>query len=283
MMRVGRGIQQVVGLAAFMMMLTGCFQPQGDAVQPTLQSLPQPTNTFPPTFTPEPLLTNTPTEFVQPQNVFATSTTDPALFAVATTPPAAGVDQFSLQATQRVLFATQTTEAEQTQTMAVLLGPSATPTPTATLTGQGPVLGADCIHEVVAGENLFQLSQRYGLTVSQLAARNGVAIDGEIAILSVGQRLTIPGCGTTGLVPPATSTLPPTRTPVGFNPVAATATAQVVGVLTPVFSGRTHIVREGETLSQIARLYNVTADAIAAANGLTDPGFIKMGQTLIIP
>lgn len=47
--------------------------------------------------------------------------------------------------------------------------------------------------------------------------------------------------------------------------------------------GIIHVVRPGETLSSIARLYGVTPGAVAAANGLADPDLILVGQKLKIP
>ena len=44
-----------------------------------------------------------------------------------------------------------------------------------------------------------------------------------------------------------------------------------------------HVVQWGETLSLIANRYGVTVEAVMAANGLTDPNFLYVGQRLIIP
>ena len=44
-----------------------------------------------------------------------------------------------------------------------------------------------------------------------------------------------------------------------------------------------HIVKAGETLSSIGRLYGVNAYAIAAANDLSNPNYIYIGQVLYIP
>ena len=55
---------------------------------------------------------------------------------------------------------------------------------------------------------------------------------------------------------------------------------------TPVYAqtGQTvHTVQPGETLYRIALQYGVSADQIAAANGLADPSLIYPGQALIIP
>jgi LysM repeat protein len=48
-------------------------------------------------------------------------------------------------------------------------------------------------------------------------------------------------------------------------------------------SGRSHTVASGDNLSKIARRYGVTTDALMRANNLTDPNFIRAGQTLTIP
>ncbi len=44
-----------------------------------------------------------------------------------------------------------------------------------------------------------------------------------------------------------------------------------------------HIVQPGETLSSIARRYGTTWQAIAQANGITNPNSIYAGQRLLIP
>ncbi|MEW6727289.1 cell wall hydrolase [Desulforudis sp. 1088] len=52
----------------------------------------------------------------------------------------------------------------------------------------------------------------------------------------------------------------------------------------PTASGdRVYIVKPGETLSEIACSFGLSYRAIAAANGLTNPHRIKIGQELIIP
>jgi hypothetical protein len=48
-------------------------------------------------------------------------------------------------------------------------------------------------------------------------------------------------------------------------------------------AGRVHVVRRGETLTQIAWRYGVNAWAIARANGITNLNFVYVGQRLTIP
>ncbi len=45
----------------------------------------------------------------------------------------------------------------------------------------------------------------------------------------------------------------------------------------------TYIVRTGDTLWSIAQRFGVTPQAIMLANGIINPSFIYVGQTLIIP
>jgi LysM repeat protein len=73
--------------------------------------------------------------------------------------------------------------------------------------------------------------------------------------------------------PTAVPTLTPTRTP------APTPTPTLVPTPLVVY----HVVQAGEVLGQIAKLYGVTVEAIAKANGITDVDFIREGDKLLIP
>ena len=59
------------------------------------------------------------------------------------------------------------------------------------------------------------------------------------------------------------------------------------GLLRPVSAAAddrgVHIVQAGETLYSIAGYYGVSAEAIAAANGIANPDYIRAGQTLRVP
>jgi LysM repeat protein len=65
--------------------------------------------------------------------------------------------------------------------------------------------------------------------------------------------------------------------------------AEVIKAQTParqpprVASGYEHVVKSGETLSEIARAYNVRIDAVLRANSISNPDSLKVGQTLFIP
>ena len=101
-------------------------------------------------------------------------------------------------------------------------------------------------HIVKAGETLYSIALRYGVTVQQMATTNRLA---NPNLIRVGQVLTIPGSG--GTTPPPTSLR--------------------------------HTVRAGDTLYAIALRYGVTVQQIVAANKITNPSLIRVGQVLTIP
>ncbi len=71
-----------------------------------------------------------------------------------------------------------------------------------------------------------------------------------------------------------------TPTPIPQPPLAATQTAfQIQATATPTI----YEVQFGDTLGSIALQFDVSVDDIMAANGLTDPNALTVGQTLVIP
>ncbi len=61
------------------------------------------------------------------------------------------------------------------------------------------------VHVVQRGENLFRISLRYGVTMSALAAVNGIA---NLNLIYAGQRLVIPARGSTPVTTTTTSLQP---------------------------------------------------------------------------
>ena len=132
-------------------------------------------------------------------------------------------------------------------------------------------------------------------------------------LVLVGQRVTIPGCGTTGFTPPPTSIPVASRTPEGFSAqtstvpgaggstvttdsLAAQAQADILNNAqadiqanaiaqgaAPLVGTRVHIVKQYETLFQIAQSFGTTVDAIATLNGITNINSITIGEELQIP
>lgn len=220
-----------------------------------------------------PTITNTPTAADMPvQDLDPQDTSTP--------------DDFSARATQIIADASATAAFATTEAAATAgLGATETPTPSPTSVapivttaapqpGSGLTLGGtDCVHEVRQGETLFALFRLYGIPINQLAAVNGIVNPNAIVI---GQRIVIPGCGITGTRPPATSTPGPSRTTTpGFGTGGPSTN------LPP--SNNSHVVQSGETIQSIAALYNLSAQAVAQANGLTVGTALTPGQILTIP
>jgi LysM repeat protein len=141
------------------------------------------------------------------------------------------------------------------------------------------------------------------ITLSVLVLVALIALAGCERPKSTGQQLpTAVSPGSAGTATPTIrAEIPPqvATTVVARETVVATPTRQAPLVLssptplppatafplpTPAPGGSTtHVVKPGEWLWSIARQYNVSPQAIAQANNLTDPGNLQPGQTLVIP
>lgn len=99
---------------------------------------------------------------------------------------------------------------------------------------------------VQPGDTLSGIAVRWGTTVQALMQANGISNPDAIRY---GQRLTIPGGSSAGAAR----------------------------------SGTTYTVRLGDTLAQIGQRFGVSAAALAAANGISNPDRVVAGTTLSIP
>jgi len=87
----------------------------------------------------------------------------------------------------------------------------------------------------------------------------------------------------TPIVQPTTiPTLIPTLIPIVDPPQPLVPTATPLPSPTPTVQPTLHVVRPGDTLFSLARLYGTTVDAIMKANSLPTQN-IFIGQTLVIP
>ncbi len=117
-----------------------------------------------------------------------------------------------------------------------------------------PVAGG--VHRVAAGDTLWSLARRFGTTPDRLAAMNGISLE---SILSIGQPLKVPA-----------------------RPVQLAQPAQSARPAGPAQSATVEIYRiqPGDTLWSIARRYSTKPDRIAAMNGISVDGILKIGQEL---
>jgi LysM repeat protein len=72
---------------------------------------------------------------------------------------------------------------------------------------------------------------------------------------------------------------------VDAKAVAKSATKSVVKRPDTIVKGsaKTYLVKSGDNLTRIASRHSVKQAAIMKANGITDPGKIRIGMSLVIP
>ena len=102
-------------------------------------------------------------------------------------------------------------------------------------------------YTVQAGDTLYSIAVRYGTTVEAIQSANGIV---NSSLIRIGQKLIIPGGGTTS---------------------------------GPVTGATTYIVQADDTLYSIAARFGKNVWDIVVANNLADPALIYVGQELIIP
>ncbi|QVL52418.1 MAG: LysM peptidoglycan-binding domain-containing protein [Cyanobium sp. M30B3] len=106
---------------------------------------------------------------------------------------------------------------------------------------------------VRTGETLSEIAERHGVSLSRLMQANGIANPDHVEI---GQRLTIPGSG---------STARSSSSPSGTRGTAP------------------YTVKSGETLSEIADRFNTTAARLIQINSISDPDLVMSGTRLQVP
>lgn len=202
----------------------------------------------------------------------------------ASTPPPSAEDseetgaQSETQATMdavRSAILTQTAQAEA--------GGVATPTPTeapvetvaaadtgATSQPTATPLGQEIEYTVQPGDWIFKIARDFNVDPQEIIDLNNLS---NPASLSPGMVLKIPVQG---------ATAEPEDTPEAEG-APTTAVTPGAATSTPVSSTTIHIVKPGEWIWQIARIYGVDPQAIIDANNLTNPSSISPGDELIIP
>jgi LysM repeat protein len=108
--------------------------------------------------------------------------------------------------------------------------------------------GGGSVHIVQSGESLSEIAAHYGLTLSALAAANGIT---NTNVVYIGTRLSISG-----------------KAP-DFTPGSGSAGS--------------HVVASGETVGKIAASYGTTISAIVELNDLKNPNLIRIGEVLTVP
>ena len=188
-----------------------------------------------------------------------------------------------------------------------------TPTPGGS-SGATPDAGRSVTYSVQRGDTLAAIARKYGVSMAALQQANGLK---NPNLIWVGQRLVITGDSTAvtqaptptavntvspqptlaapatteptiepAVSPPSTAETPATAQPTPEPSATAQPTAAKPPTAQPTAKPAvpaTHIVQAGETLSQIARQYGVSVDALVARNGLASADLIQVGMRLVIP
>lgn len=165
-----------------------------------------------------------------------------------------------LRSRQPTPTATRTPKPTFTPNEVVLTTPTSPMEPSVTAVPTSPPSPIAGTHVVQAGETLSGIAAIYGTTVDAIVQANNLTDADDI---SEGQALIIPS---------SAASIP-----------TGAATAASVSTPSSSVGQRIHVVQVGETLSEIARTYGVTTEAIVQANGLDNPNAISVGQALVIP
>lgn len=123
-------------------------------------------------------------------------------------------------------------------------------------------------YTVQIGDTLASIARKFGLSAAALQEANGIS---NPDLIWVGQKLMIPGddgAAATDATPAA---------------AAASDSATPEPTVAPLPTPTVHVVQAGETLSQIAKRYGVSVDALVTTNGLGSADMIRVGMKLIIP
>jgi LysM repeat protein len=132
---------------------------------------------------------------------------------------------------------------------------------TATTTGvsYASASSAGTSYTIQPGDTLSSISARFGVSLSSLAAANGIA---DPSSIRSGEQLVIPSQG---------------------GGAMASGIVSASAVSSSASTGGAYAVQAGDTLSTISARFGVTPDALAAANRLSLNSIITVGQQLTVP
>jgi len=130
-------------------------------------------------------------------------------------------------------------------------------------------------YTITKGDTISSIAARFGVSTQAVLSANGLSWS---SIIYPGQTIAIPG---TVLAAEQVSSVTPTPTPAAPAP-AAEPTTPVVSTPAPVIN-TSYLIKSGDTISSIAKKFNVSIQAILSANGLSWSSIIYSGRTLTIP
>jgi LysM repeat protein len=153
----------------------------------------------------------------------------------------------------------------------------ASPTAEATATQPPVASGEEAEYTVEAGDTLFAIAERFETTVDAIMELNDIE---DAALIFVGQVLTV----RQGYAPEGSDTGGDTTDDTGGDD-GTDAEDSGDGTTTDESGARIYVVQAGDTAYDIALQFDITVEALAAANGTTVDGLANLfvGEELIIP
>lgn len=137
-----------------------------------------------------------------------------------------------------------------------------------------PAEGLD--YEIIPGDTLLAIAYRYGLDWTVIARANDLHED---TLLQIGAHIRLPGVeGVGGARESAEEATQEEISTTESEPVEVVADKQ-----TETGFMRLYTVQPGNTLVEIAALYDISWEELAAANGMDEDSFLSIGQQLQIP
>lgn len=167
-----------------------------------------------------------------------------------------------------------------------------------------PVAMSGKTHITKDGETYASIATAFGVAEQDLRQLNGDAAlrKGLILKIPAGKAVSVaaPVATTSDLQPVAeavAATAPAAASEDGMveavpvdvslapkaKAVAESPTADAAAQAKTTNSGKTHLVKKGDTIVKIAKQYKVSQDDLMRANSITDPTKLKAGANLVIP
>ncbi|MBK0348401.1 LysM peptidoglycan-binding domain-containing protein [Aerococcaceae bacterium zg-ZJ1578] len=130
-------------------------------------------------------------------------------------------------------------------------------------------------YTVVAGDSLYGIAARHGISITQLMQANGLS---QSSIIYPGQQLVVNGTAVVANAP-TTMSVAPTSTPAAAALAPVVASAAVTPAPTSVTpTGGSYTVVAGDTLYSLANRLGVSLDTLVANNGGSTN--IRIGQVI---
>jgi LysM repeat protein len=136
------------------------------------------------------------------------------------------------------------------------------------------------VHRVQANENLTKIATMYSVTVADLEEANGL---NSKSVLKVDQLVNIPGQKGVTRQPAMVTTKLDAAAPKASAPAVKPVALAPKPVAKPAAATRTYVVDKGDTVTYIAKRFDVSTADLLKLNGITDPKKLQPGKTLKVP